>query len=240
MSCSVCLFGDSVAKGVIFDSIRQKYRVLKDCFAASIQAKEHLAVTNYSKFGCTIDKGREILQRHAEELPSYDFVVFEFGGNDCDFDWHDVAEHPDQPHEAKTPLETFERSYREAVRFARANGGNPVLLTLPPIDAQRYFKWISRGEDTGAILKWLGDVDRIYRWHEMYNLAVCRVAMREHALLLDISSSFLERSGYQDLLCEDGIHPNEKGHDVIFESLRQAAHSAAQLGGHKTPRLALA
>ena len=84
------------------------------------------------------------------------------------------------------------------------------------------------------------DVDRIYRWHEMYNLAVCRVAMREHALLLDISSSFLERSGYQDLLCEDGIHPNEKGHDVIFESLRQAAHSAAQLGGHKTPRLALA
>ena len=44
MSCSVCLFGDSVAKGVVFDSIRKKYRVIKDCFAASIESEEHLAV----------------------------------------------------------------------------------------------------------------------------------------------------------------------------------------------------
>ena len=86
MSCSVCLFGDSVAKGVVFDSIRKKYRVIKDCFAASIESEEHLAVTNYSKFGCTITKGRELLERHANELSSFDFVVFEFGGNDCDFD----------------------------------------------------------------------------------------------------------------------------------------------------------
>ena len=79
MSYSVCLFGDSVAKGVIFDSIRRKYRVIKDCFAASMETQEHLRVTNYSKFGCTITKGRELLERHAAELSSYDFVVFEFG-----------------------------------------------------------------------------------------------------------------------------------------------------------------
>lgn len=228
MSCSVCLFGDSVAKGVVFDSIRRKYRVLKDCFAASIEAAENLSVTNYSKFGCTITKGREILERHAAELSSYDFTVFEFGGNDCDFDWHAIGEDPHGEHLAKTPLDVFEQEYREAVRFTREHGGNPVLLTLPPIDAHRYFNWFTQGENVENILQWLGDIDRIYRWHEMYNLAVCRVAMQEGVLLLDISSRFLERSHYEELLCEDGIHPNEKGHELIFESLREAARKAPE------------
>lgn len=241
MSCSVCLFGDSVAKGVVFDSIRRKYRVLKDCFAASIETAENLSVTNYSKFGCTITKGREILERHAAELSSYDFTVFEFGGNDCDFDWHAIGEDPHGEHLAKTPLDVFEQEYREAVRFTREHGGNPVLLTLPPIDAHRYFNWFTQGENVENILQWLGDIDRIYRWHEMYNLAVCRVAMQEGVLLLDISSRFLERSHYEELLCEDGIHPNEKGHELIFESLREAARKAPERADAlRTPKLALA
>lgn len=240
MSYSVCLFGDSVAKGVIFDSIRRKYRVIKDCFAASMETQEHLRVTNYSKFGCTITKGRELLERHAAELSSYDFVVFEFGGNDCDFDWHAIEENPDGEHLAKTPIAVFEEEYRKAVRFTRENGGTPVLLSLPPIDAHRYFNWFTQGENAENILRWLGDIDRIYRWHEMYNLAVCRVAMEEHVLLLDISSRFLERSHYEELLCEDGIHPNEKGHELIFASLREAAEKASHRMPQLSPRLALA
>ena len=121
------------------------------------------------------------------------------------------------------------------------HGGNPVLLTLPPIDAHRYFNWFTQGENVENILQWLGDIDRIYRWHEMYNLAVCRVAMQEGVLLLDISSRFLERSHYEELLCEDGIHPNEKGHELIFESLREAARKAPERADAlRTPKLALA
>ena len=240
MSCSVCLFGDSVAKGVVFGRIRKKYGGSKDCFADSIESEEHLAVTNYSKFGCTITKGRELLERHANELSSFDFVVFEFGGNDCDFDWHAIAENPEGEHLAKTPLDVFEREYREAIRFTRAHGGEPVLLTLPPIDAHRYFSWFTQGENADNILRWLGDIDRIYRWHEMYNLAVCRVAMLEHAFLLDVSSRFLERSHYEELLCDDGIHPNEKGHELILDSLREAARRAPERAGRSRLKLALA
>ena len=129
------------------------------------------------------------------------------------------GEDPHGEHLAKTPLDVFEQEYREAVRFTREHGGNPVLLTLPPIDAHRYFNWFTQGENVENILQWLGDIDRIYRWHEMYNLAVCRVAMQEGVLLLDISSRFLERSHYEELLCEDGIHPNEKRARADFLSL---------------------
>ena len=43
------------------------------------------------------------------------------------------------------------------------------------------------------------------------------------------------------LLCEDGIHPNEKGHELIFESLREAARKAPERADAlRTPKLALA
>ena len=240
MSCSVCLFGDSVAKGVVFDSIRRKYHVWKDCFAASIQNQEHVAVSNYSKFGCTVRKGREILEKHGAELSAHNFTVFEFGGNDCDFDWHAVSQNPEGEFSPKTPLEEFTAIYRDMVRYTREMGGTPVMLTLPPIDAPRYFAWISQGENSRNILRWLGDVEHIYRWHEMYNLAVCRVAMEERVPLLDISSRFLAADSYQELLCEDGIHPNEKGHQVSLESLREAARQAVRQTAYQPPRLALA
>ena len=95
-------------------------------------------------------------------------------------------------------------------------------------------------ENSRNILRWLGDVEHIYRWHEMYNLAVCRVAMEERVPLLDISSRFLAADSYQELLCEDGIHPNEKGHQVILESLREAARQAVRQAAYQPPRLALA
>ena len=52
--------------------------------------------------------------------------------------------------------------------------------------------------------------------------------------------SVLRADSYQELLCEDGIHPNEKGHQVILESLREAARQAVRQAAYQPPRLALA
>ena len=224
---SVCVFGDSVAKGVVFDAIKNKYVLLRDCFANTLQNIGRFTIKNYARFGATIHKGAEILQKHREELPKYDYIALEFGGNDCDFDWSEVADAPNSDHQPKTPVPKFEACYAAMVREIKKSGGNPVVLSLPPIDAQRYFKWISRGLDADNILHWLGDVEHIYRWHEMYNLAVCRVAKEEQIPLLDISSAFLETAHYQDLICEDGIHPNEKGHQLITSVLEVYIKSVA-------------
>ncbi|MCI1956194.1 MAG: SGNH/GDSL hydrolase family protein [Oscillospiraceae bacterium] len=216
---SVCVFGDSVSKGVVFDNVMKRYTLLKDSFANLVKTGADIAMRNYSKFGSTVTKGLETLTRHHGELKDYDYVALEFGGNDCDFNWADVAEKPCEEHQPHTPMGAFVQKYTRMIREIREGGSRPVLLSLPPIDAKRYFAWISRGLNAANILRWLGDVERIYRWHEMYNLAVCRLAKDSEAPLIDISSAFLEIPNYQRLICEDGIHPNEAGHRLISRTI---------------------
>ena len=38
---------------------------------------------------------------------------------------------------------------------------------------------------------------------------------------IDITSKFLEIKNYSNLLCDDGIHPNEKGHKIIAEAIKE-------------------
>ena len=64
-------------------------------------------------------------------------------------------------------------------------------------------------------MQWLGDIQHIYRWHERYNNAIIRVAMESKCQLIDIREAFLDKKKYEEYLCVDGIHPNEKGHSLI-------------------------
>lgn len=219
MKLSVCVFGDSVTRGVVFDSVRKRYTLLCDSFANLISNNFPVSIRNYSKFGCTVTKGLEMMQKHRSELAGFDYTVLEFGGNDCDFNWPEVSAAPERDHRPGTPPDLFEQDYIKMIDEIKQSGSRPVLLTLPPIDAKRYFAWISRGLNPRAILNWLGDVEHIYRWHESYNLAVCRIAKECCAPLIDISSAFLETKNYRDLICEDGIHPNESGHRLISSEI---------------------
>lgn len=219
MVSSVCVFGDSVTKGVVLGS-NKRYTILRDSFVNMIKSSANLVMQNYSKFGCTVSKGLDSLLKHRDELKDFDYVALEFGGNDCDFDWAEVSAAPEEEHQPKTPIDLFQQKYEQMIETVRHTGSRPVLLSLPPIDARRYFAWISRGLNPANILRWLGDVEHIYRWHEMYNLAVCRLAKDTAAPLLDISSAFLETHHYQELICDDGIHPNEKGHALISRILQ--------------------
>lgn len=221
---TVCVFGDSVTKGVVFDSVRDKYTLLKDSFVNLAKGGENFIINNYSRFGSTVSKGLEMLSRHKKELSGSDYTVLEFGGNDCDFDWAEVAAAPDAEHSPNTPVGRFEQLYTSMISQIRACGSKPVLLTLPPVDAKRYFAHISRGLNADAILRWLGDVEYIYRWHEMYNIAVCRLSKNLNVPLIDISSAFLKTTNYQKLICDDGIHPNEQGHLLIGRTVGDAIH----------------
>lgn len=235
MADTVCVFGDSVAKGVVLDSVKNKYGLLKNCFAYQLSEALSLSVSNYAKFGCTVTKGMEILKKHLDRVGDYDYTVLEFGGNDCDFDWAEVANSPDAPQLSKTPLDIFVETYREMIHLVRKNGGSPLMLSLPPIDAVRYFDWISQGLDAEAILHFLGDKEHIYRWHEMYNVAVYRVAEEEKVPVIDITTDFLAMRNYQSCICDDGIHPNEKGHTIITKHITRFVQSFPEKMLHLRP-----
>src|SRR5699024_3194909 len=108
----------------------------------------------------------------------------------------------------RTPLTEFRRLYQQLIEEICNNGGKPTILNLPPLDPKRYFEWISRGLNKDNILKWLGDIEMIYRWQEMYNMEVMVLATRMNVPIIDIRSSFLKFNNYRDFLCDDGIHPN--------------------------------
>lgn len=39
--------------------------------------------------------------------------------------------------------------------------------------------------------------------------------------IINITSKILEINNYSNLLCDDRIHPNEKGHKIIAEAIKE-------------------
>ena len=217
---NIVLFGDSIAKGVIFDPVKGKYAVLKNSFAQLVQARIKGQIHNAGRFGSVITKGLSTLQRDViSKRP--DIAVLEFGGNDCDFNWDEIARDPDREYSPNTTLNAYITSLKEMIGTLREQGIVPVLMTLPPLDPDKYFKWVSKDDELSAqnILKWLGTVSRIYWWHERYNAALMQVAEEMKVRWIDIRGAFLSTHDYREYICEDGIHPNEKGHQLIANKI---------------------
>lgn len=215
----ICVLGDSVARGVVYDEIKKRYRFIKDSFVGLFSKNENVQVSNMAKFGSTVINGEKVLEKNIENIKKYRYVVLEFGGNDCNFDWKEISENPDKEHLPAVPPEKFRAEYKKLIKRLKKEGCIPVLLSLPPIDAERFFNWVSDGLSKENILKFLGKRDFIYRWHEMYNSIIFDMAQEENVVVLDIRKIFLKYRNYEEFLCADGMHPNEKGHKLINDAL---------------------
>ncbi|HHT44720.1 MAG TPA: SGNH/GDSL hydrolase family protein [Fastidiosipila sp.] len=214
----ILVLGDSVMKGVVFDSLKKRYQLLKDSVTSRFMRATKLDVTNCAVFGATINKGEQQFLRRKDTLDEYTYALLEFGGNDCDFDWQAIAQNPEGHHLPNTTIDEFIARYEALIDDLRARHITPALMSLPPLDADRFFATISQGLDADAILRWLGGYkDTIYRWHESYNMAVMKMSREKNVPVIDVRSRFLVRRDYRDLLCDDGMHPNEKGHQLILK-----------------------
>ena len=224
---SVCIFGDSVARGVVLDEAKQRYVDSRSCFARLVAEASHIAVENFARFGCTVTKGSRVAQRHLEDAARADYTVVEFGGNDCDYRWQQVAADPLSPHDCNTPPARFCAEYGALLQQVRRAGGRPVAFSLPPVEEERYFDWISRGLSKDALLQFLGGVRRIYDWQAHYSDLAVQTAQALGAPVVDLRGAFLSQRDYRDLLCRDGIHPNEAGHRLITQVLEDRIEALA-------------
>ena len=219
---TITAFGDSVLKGVIYED--EHYRVSDTSFQKICEEYFGITIENKAKFGSTISRGESIFERNIDLIRESDgkYVVLEFGGNDCDFNWKEISEDPDRKHLPMSTIENFVTTYTNIINEIKEMGKKPVLLSLPPIDSARYFKHISRGLSGENIMKWMyGDRQYITNWHERYNIEIFKLAIANDVPVIDITSSFLEKKNYSRYLCADGIHPNEKGHKLIAEAIKQ-------------------
>lgn len=224
------IWGDSILKGVIFDEISGKYRSLKNC-AVNLFKKDftNVDIKNNSRFGCTAPKAEKNLEQFLENGYSADIVLLEFGGNDCDFNWAEVSAAPYSEHKPNTPLSEYIKSMTNMINNLIKHKITPVLMNLPPISAERYFDWITVPEDVNAdnVLYWLKEKQVIYRQQENYSHAIDNMARKYHIPLVDVREPFLEIRDYNNYLCVDGIHLNEKGHAVMCDTFKKFAVSNA-------------
>ena len=220
MSKKILVVGDSLSKGVVYDEQKNKYTIIKDCFFNLLSETIDAEMINVSRFGSTVVQGKRVLETKFDKYDP-DIVVIEFGGNDCDFKWDDIAQDPSLDHIPKTPLDIFEKNIHAMVDYVEAHGKIPVLSTLPPLYADNYFRWFTNSDKEKGlrVLKWLKDVWRIYWWHERYSNCVQYLAEERGISCIDVRRAFLKGREFNEYICMDGIHPNRAGHRLIFEAV---------------------
>ena len=169
------IFGDSIIKGVTYNG--QSYHLCQEHDFDTLRA-QGVTVENNAKMGATIDAGLKQLDRKLGSCDGDTTVLFCFGGNDCDYDWKAISEDPDGEHLPHTPSEKFIDQYCTAIRKAQSAGARVAMTSLPPLEQERYFSFITRGLSAENILHWLGDTDHLYRWQAYYNAMVAQLSVR--------------------------------------------------------------
>lgn len=217
----ITIYGDSIMKGTILDD-KYRYHSIGDKLISDLENDYAITAENRARFGITICKGSTILDRDIAGGRLGDYAIVEFGGNDCNFDWHKVAEDPEGEHQPFTQPNRFVEIYTDMVRRIREYGATPVLVTLPPIDAQKFIRFIERGgSNMASVMRWLGDVNMLYRFHESYSNMVQDIAKRMQTKLVDVRRRFLQRHNFTELTCCDGLHPSCEGYRLIAETFAE-------------------
>ena len=207
-------------RGVYYSTEAGRHKLFRGRFE-NLRAMGY-EVNNCSVMGATIGTGQEMIGKKLTDPASDTTVIFEYGGNDCDYRWAEISANPTGEFTPNTPFDKFEQTYGECIEYAKSMGARVQLCNLVPLDAEKYIRWISRSLNPDNILAWLGDTSMLYRWHEYYNRAAEKIAAKYSCGLIDIRTPFLMSHKYATLLSEDGIHPTVEGHRVIDTLVEEA------------------
>jgi len=148
------------------------------------------------------------------------------------FDWNAIAANPGAHHEPQIDLVAYKALYINKIAQARACGNEPVLVSLPIMDENRYFAFITRGmsmQERKNVLYWLGGkTERLRNIHALYNLALFRLAATQCVHIIDITSPMLANAHFCDLLDQDGVTLSDEGEALVqAELLNSRVHEAA-------------
>ena len=207
------VFGDSILKGVItIPDSKSLFDVTENDSLTLAQKKLAFELDNRSIYGNITSKGLIKLQKYFEkcssgDLQPADFCVIEFGSNDCDYDWGTLVQ--------KVSLEQYLENLNQMVALCRQNKVTPLMMGLIPYVCDDWFKTIIKGQDEAAILEFLGGTAETLGKNQLvYKNAQKDFVQKNNVQFLDPWELF---AGHKELMCYDGIHPNEKGYEVLAE-----------------------
>lgn len=212
------IYGDSIMKGTILDA-GYRYHAIMNEYLVKLYDHFGIEAENRARFGITVQRGHSILLRDIDEGLDCELALVEFGGNDSDFKWNEISMEPDKEHLPLTSMADFKQNIASMTEELRAQGVQPIMMTLPPIEPNRYLDFVSRnGNSRENILKWLGYVEKIYETHKSYSDAVAEIAQERMVPLVDVRSAFPSGDALGEYMCIDGVHPDKKGYQLIADS----------------------
>ena len=142
------------------------------------------------------------------------------------YDWKAIAANPSAHHEPQLDLVAYKALYINKIAQARACGLEPVLVSLPIMDENRYFAHITSGmsmQERKNVLYWLGgSTERLRNIHALYNILLFRLAAQQCVHIIDVTSPMLECTHSNELLEADGITLTAEGQSLVtcrFSSL---------------------
>ncbi|MDD2213716.1 MAG: GDSL-type esterase/lipase family protein [Oscillospiraceae bacterium] len=216
-------------KALIWDEPASQYRVLRPSPLRQAELPGIIRFQNHAQIGATTEHALKTVPPFLASDRAGEAVLLEFGGNDCDFNWREVAANPDLAHQPHVLPERFTHNLTQLIRLIQSRHMLPLLMTLPPVDGPRYLAFLCRQKylDPGRLLSFLGDANRISRFQEHYSWRVQQLAGQLNCPLVEVRQAFLTRSDFHALICADGIHPSSSGHDLIASCINAFWQSAA-------------
>ena len=218
--------GDSIVKGIAPDNGR--YKVLDDSYYNKFTEAVFSPTENKGRFGLTSEK----FLKNIEKLKNSDadVIFFSIGGNDCNLNWKAISENPESEHLPAVSKSDFERNLIAIYSFFNKTGRNIIAMNFPPLHAEKFFTYLSQNLNSLNILKWLGNISRIYYHHEAYNSIFESVTRSFNIDMIDIRSRFLREDNLEKLVSIDGMHPSKEGHDLIYREIsNHLLYTAVQL-----------
>lgn len=219
----ITVFGDSIFKGIVTDS--GKLQKLENSVVNNVAKHFNLDIKNVSVYGQTLgriyQKGLILDYTNSLDTSKKNITVLSVGGNDSDYDWQEIEKSPTLPHKPKTTLDEFKNILTLVINQIKCAGAKVFVTTIPPVDSKRYFEnVICKIADRNKILEFFnGDVNTIYRHQELFNDAIMQVAKKTCTGVIDIRTPFLSRLDFLSLMCNDGIHPNQNGHNLMTTAI---------------------
>lgn len=226
MDKKICLYGDSVAEGIIYDSCKNKFVKSNYSFIKKFCSENNYELEDNSRFGCTLRKAIPAIRKDIETLKKYTAVVLMFGGNDCNFDWMEVAKHPAVHHQSTTLPDDFYNEYLLLINDLTRRNIKVILLNMIPVVGKTYFRFIGNLYGIKGIKEFLLGPETIEHYNEMFNCLIYKVARAADVSLIDIRSCLLSKKNLQEYYCSDGIHPNMLGYETLYQATKDQLKKA--------------
>ncbi|MCR5253031.1 MAG: SGNH/GDSL hydrolase family protein [Treponema sp.] len=215
----ILVIGDSILKGAVTGTDSgHLFDIIENSSLNLAQKVLGFEMDNQSVFGNVISKGQRKLNKMLERGETADFCIVEFCGNDSDYDWALVSEDPNEAHQMRTPFEDYLRMYDEMIKTLREHKITPVIMISPALCADRWFNHITNGHNKENILNFLsGDIEKPFKNQRLYDDALVEYAKKNNVQTVNMREPMLATGHFDDLMCQDGIHPNEAGYRFMSE-----------------------